>query len=150
MIRPVLQSPHPMLRAVSAPVAVFGVAERAIANDLLDTMRKLRAAGLAAVQIGKPVRIVAISAQAGGWKFPFPVLVNPVVLKVWGRNEMEAEGCHSIDNGLERSRRPVVRQCSIRVRFTDRADMVQELDVIGFAARVIQHEVDHLDGKMIA
>lgn len=119
---------------------------RRVAGDLLDTMRKRHAGGLAAIQIGEAVRVIAISPRVG---FTFSVIVNPVILERSGHKTREDEGCLSIRNGHEAARFRVLRHWKIRVSFADRAQQPHELDVVGFPARVIQHEVDHLDGILI-
>lgn len=146
MIREVIQAPDERLLAVSAAVEVpLGQDMRRLAGDLLDTMRKHKAAGLAAPQIGQPVRMIALNPRlSGGWT----IMVNPVVVMKAGALIEGDEGCLSIGHGTRFVR--VKRHQRVVVAFTDRADQPHRATFGGQGARAVQHEVDHLDGKLIA
>ena len=144
MILPILQIPHPLLRTVSAPIQQLTPALRKLAGDMLDTTRKHHAVGLAAVQVGSSVRMITISPSTG---CPYAVLINPRLVSHSADSREGEEGCHSIGEG--KPRWSVRRYTQVVVEFTDRADQPCRLTAGGLAARVLQHEIDHLNGKLI-
>lgn len=93
--------------------------------------------GIASPQVGENIRLVVISTSNG----PL-VMVNPEILKKSWRAETAEEGCLSVRGVFG----PVKRARSVTVKFTDRDGKKQQLDTSGLFARVIQHEVDHIDG----
>jgi len=147
-VRTVLRMGHPLLQQVAAPVERFDTAElRELVSDLDDTMRAMNGAGLAAPQIGVPLRVVIFEVghnprypDAG--PIPRTVLVNPELLPL-AADEAEAwEGCLSVP----RMRGLVPRFQHLRYRGFDEQGRSIDRTVSGFHARVVQHEVDHLDG----
>jgi len=143
MIRPVVQVPDPILHQVSAPIDIFDAEMRKLSGDLLDTMRKHKGLGLAAVQIGAPVRMIAVNQRV----CPFAIMVNPVIAMKSGGIVPGEEGCLSINMGGRKF--PKARHYEVVVDFTDRADQKHRIGLKGLSARVIQHEIDHLDGKLV-
>jgi peptide deformylase len=147
-IRPVLRMGHPLLQQVAAPVARFGTRElQDLADDLLDTMLALNGAGLAAPQIGVPLRVVLFEVNANpryphAEAVPRTLLVNPVLTPLDDEMDVDWEGCLSVP-GL-RGRVPRYRR--LRYRGYDPHGLPIDRAVEGFHARVVQHEVDHLDG----
>ena len=147
-IRPVLKMGHPLLRQVARPVTEFGTpALRELVRDMDDTMRALDGAGLAAPQIGASLRVVIFEVrqnprypQAG--EVPYTVLLNPVLTPLGDETEDGWEGCLSVP-GL---RGLVPRHRRLRYRGYDLDGAPIDRTVEGFHARVVQHEVDHLDG----
>ena len=147
-VRPVLKMGHPLLRQVAEPVQRFGTPElAALVRDMDDTMRALNGAGLAAPQIGVSLRVVIFEVrhnprypQAG--EVPWTVLVNPELTPIGDETEDGWEGCLSVPGlrGLVPRHR--------RLRYCGRDPEGGRIDrsVEGFHARVVQHEVDHLDG----
>lgn len=120
---------------------------RELLVDLLDTMQAAGGAGLAAPQVGVPVRMVVFGGQPtprypDAPVIPFTVLVNPVLEPLGDDLEEGWEGCLSIP-GL---RGLVPRHARLRYRGTDVDGNAIDRSVEGFHARVVQHEVDHLDG----
>jgi peptide deformylase len=147
-IRPVLRMGHPLLGQVSAPVERFGTAElRELVRDMDDTMRALDGAGIAAPQIGESLRVVIFEVARNprypqAEPVPYTVLVNPV-LEPLGDEQVDGwEGCLSVP-GL-RGRVPRFRR--LRYRGFDPDGRPIDRTVADFHARVVQHEVDHLDG----
>jgi peptide deformylase len=147
-IRPVLRMGHPVLRQVATPVDRFGTTElRELVRDMDDTMRALNGAGIAAPQIGVSRR-VAIFEVAQNPRYPhvetvpYTVLVNPVLAPIGDEQEDGWEGCLSVP-GL---RGLVPRYRKLRYRGFDLDGRPIDRTVSGFHARVVQHEVDHLDG----
>jgi peptide deformylase len=149
-VRAVLKMGHPLLRQVAAPVTQFGTpALRALLADMDDTMRALDGAGLAAPQIGVPLRVVIFEVtrnprypEAG--EIPYTVLVNPELTPLGTEMDEGWEGCLSVP-GL---RGLVPRHRRLRYRGRDADGQVIDRTVEGFHARVVQHEVDHLDGVL--
>jgi len=147
-IRPVLKMGHPLLRQVAQPVTGLGTPElRELIRDMDDTMRSLNGAGLAAPQIGVSLRVVIFEVrhnprypEAG--EVPYTVLVNPTLTTLGDETEDGWEGCLSVP-GL---RGLVPRHRRLRYRGWDANGLAIDRTVDGFHARVVQHEVDHLDG----
>jgi peptide deformylase len=147
-VRPVLRMGHPLLQQVAAPVSRFGTRELdLLAEDMLDTMRALNGAGLAAPQIGVSLRVVLFEVDANprypqAEAVPRTFLVNPVLTPLDDGMEEGWEGCLSVP-GL---RGLVPRYRRLRYRGADLHGLPIDRTVEGFHARVVQHEVDHLDG----
>jgi peptide deformylase len=147
-IRPVLRMGHPVLREVAAPVERFGTHElRELVQDMDDTMRSLNGAGIAAPQVGVSLRVVIFEVTANprypqAEPVPYTVLVNPVLDPIGTDLEEGWEGCLSVP-GL---RGLVPRWQRLRYRGFDIEGRPIDRSVAGFHARVVQHEVDHLDG----
>ncbi len=147
-IREVLKMGDPRLLAVSAPVREFGTpALDDLLSDMRDTMRELNGAGLAAPQIGVGLRIVIFGLEHNprypdAAPVPYTVLVNPVLTPVGEEMEEAWEGCLSVPG----MRGLVPRYKHIRYTGVDPAGAAIDRTVSDFHARVVQHEVDHLDG----
>jgi len=148
MIREILRMGDPRLLAPSAPVAKVPSAELdALLADMRDTMRAADGAGLAAPQIGVPLRVVIFGIDFNprypeAPPVPYTELVNPDLTPLGGETEEGWEGCLSVP-GL----RGVVRRCSrLRYEGLDPSGQTIRREVDGFHARVVQHECDHLDG----
>ncbi|MDR0275509.1 MAG: peptide deformylase [Burkholderiaceae bacterium] len=150
-IREILKMGDPRLLRVARPVAAFDSdALHLLVHDLLETMRAADGAGLAAPQIGVDWQVVVFGTDApnprypGAPAVPRTVLVNPVIAPIGGEEEEDWEGCLSLP-GL---RAVVPRWARIRYSgfdpFGDPIERVAE----GFHARVVQHETDHLLGRL--
>lgn len=114
-------------------------------GDLVATRLKHRALGLAAVQVGMPLRVVALSpVEFGGCA----IVINPEIVEASDKFVDGVEGCLSIERGTKtfQVRRPKV----VTVRFIDRNGTEREHVAKGIGARLIQHEIDHLDGRLIS
>ena len=147
-IRPVLRMGHPLLRQVARPVEHFGTPVlRELVGDMDDTMRALDGAGIAAPQVGESLRVVIFEVAANpryprAEAVPYTVLVNPTLEPLDTEQEEGWEGCLSVP-GL---RGLVPRYRRLRYRGFDLDGRTIDRTVSGFHARVVQHEVDHLDG----
>ncbi|HUL18543.1 MAG TPA: peptide deformylase [Steroidobacteraceae bacterium] len=146
-VRPVLKMGEPLLRAVAAPVRRFDAELAALVADMDDTMRALSGAGIAAPQIGVSTRVVIFELKENPRyphirPVPYTVLVNPVLTPLTTHEEEGWEGCLSVP-GL---RGLVPRVTRLRYQGFDLHGTAFERTVEGFHARVVQHEVDHLDG----
>ncbi|SRR6266478_865692 len=146
-IRPVLKMGDPLLRQVAVPVARFDSELEALISDMDETMRALTGAGLAAPQIGVSLRVVIFELQTNPRyphvaPVPYTVLVNPVLTPLGDAEEEGWEGCLSVP-GL---RGLVPRLRRLRYQGFDQRGVPIDRTVEGFHARVVQHEVDHLNG----
>jgi len=141
-IRPIIFLPDKRLRQVSKPVARIDGEVRTLVADMFETMYDAPGVGLAAVQVGVPKRVVTIDATRGDDPKNPIALINPEI--VWSSEERVAheEGCLSIPEYLDE----VVRPERVKVRFLDLDGKQQEIDADGLLARVMQHEVDHING----
>jgi len=150
-VRPILRMGDPRLLRVARPVQRFGTPELAsLVEDLFDTMRDADGAGLAAPQIGVDLAVVIFGFGERNQRYPDAppvpetVLVNPQVEPLDDTEEDGWEGCLSVP-GL---RGVVPRFARIRYRGFDAAGRPLEREAEGFHARVVQHECDHLIGKL--
>jgi peptide deformylase len=147
-IRPVLKMGDPLLLQTAAAVTAFGTPElQALLTDMQDTMTALQGAGLAAPQIGVSLRVVIFGLERSlrypeALPVPRTVLINPVLEPLDDEMVDGWEGCLSVP-GL---RGLVPRYTRLRYRGLDEHGQVLDRTVDGFHARVVQHEVDHLDG----
>ena len=150
MIREVLRMGDPRLWQVSRPVEAFGTADLAeLLTDMRDTMAHLNGAGLAAPQIGVPLRVVIFGVKSnprypGIDDVPDTVLINPVLTPLSDEIEDGWEGCLSVPG----MRGWVPRFLRLKYSGFDEQGQRFEREVEGFHARVVQHEVDHLDGVL--
>jgi peptide deformylase len=147
-IREVLKMGDPRLLAVSEPVGAFGSAAlEELLLDMRDTMHHLNGAGLAAPQIGVGARVVIFGMDENprypqADPVPFTVLINPVLTPIGEEMEEGWEGCLSVPG----MRGVVPRFKHLRYTGFDAAGQPIDRTVSDFHARVVQHEVDHLDG----
>jgi peptide deformylase len=134
----------PVLRKKAQPVTVFGNDLRDFAEELTQTMIAKDGLGLAATQVGQTIQVVVVDPSIG--KEPPMVLVNPVITKVSKELVEKEEGCLSLPDIHLKVKRPAV----ITVTAVDilGAPMIFS-DATEMLARVIQHEIDHLNGIMI-
>jgi peptide deformylase len=147
-IREVLKMGDPRLLAVAEPVRAFGTDElEALVADMRDTMRDLNGAGLAAPQIGVGLRVVIFGFELNprypeADPVPFTVLINPTLTPLGDDQEEGWEGCLSVPG----MRGLVPRYRDLRYTGFDPFGASIDRTVQDFHARVVQHEVDHLDG----
>jgi len=148
MIREVLRMGDPRLLQRSLEITAFGTPELAeLLKDMRDTMAQLNGAGLAAPQIGVGLRVVIFGVHANpryphAEEVPDTVLINPVLEPLGAEMEEGWEGCLSVPG----MRGVVPRYKRLRYRGVDENGKAFEREVADFHARVVQHEVDHLDG----
>jgi len=150
MIREVLRMGDPRLWEKSRPVARFDSPELSeLLHDMRDTMAHLSGAGLAAPQIGVGLRVVIFGVQSnprypGIEEVPDTVLINPEIQPLSEELEEGWEGCLSVPG----MRGWVPRWRKLKYKGFDEKGKPFEREVEGFHARVVQHEVDHLDGVL--
>ena len=149
-VRPVLKMGSPLLLERSKEVRQFGTAELdALLTDMLDTMEALDGAGLAAPQIGMPLRVVIFGVKRNprypdAEEVPYTVLINPAIRPLSEDMVEGWEGCLSVPG----MRGLVPRYRRISYKGSDQFGSPIERDVSEFHARVVQHECDHLDGVL--
>ena len=148
MIREVLRMGDPRLYERAREVEQFGTPELgALIEDMRDTMAALNGAGLAAPQIGVPLRVVIFGMERNprypdAEPIPYTELVNPVLTPLGDAMDESWEGCLSVPG----FRGVVARHTRLRYRGHDPAGGVIDRTCQDFHARVVQHECDHLDG----
>lgn len=137
----ILTFPDPRLRNHARPVQQVDDAIRGIVADMLETMYAAPGIGLAAIQVNIPWRIIVIDVSEN--KDSPLCLINPQILAVSGQEEMD-EGCLSVPGFYE----PVTRAERVRITALDDRGEPFELEADGLLAVCIQHEIEHLDGKL--
>jgi len=139
--REILHYPDPRLRTRARPVEVVDDAIRTLVDDMFETMYAAPGIGLAATQINVHQRVIVMDVSHEQNQ---PLcLINPEIVSAEGSESAE-EGCLSVPDIFE----TVNRAKAIRVRALDREGAVQEFDASGLTAACIQHEMDHLEGKL--
>lgn len=138
---PILQYPDERLHRVAAPVATVDGKIRQIVRDMADTMYAAPGIGLAAIQVDVPLRIIVVDSSPS--HDALQVFINPEIIVRSGVSTFD-EGCLSVPGIYER----VPRADRITVRALDADGKPFELSADGLLAVCIQHEIDHLDGKV--
>jgi peptide deformylase len=142
---PIIVLPDPVLRQVSKPVERVDADVRQLVSDMFATMYDAPGVGLAAIQVAVPRRILVLDV-ADKEEAPQPIaMINPEILVRGSELRMHEEGCLSIpDTHVE-----IERPATVRVSFLDEHGVQKELAADGLLATAIQHEIDHLDGRLI-
>jgi peptide deformylase len=143
-LRLVRQYPDPALRNAATAVAEVDDEVQQLAERMLDVMERAHGVGLAAPQLGILRRILVYRASDEDEP---KVLINPELVERSDETEVGTEGCLSLLGGELQV--PVARHLRVRVSGRDVSGDAVDMDVEGFEARVIQHEIDHLDGILI-
>lgn len=138
----ILRYPDPRLHKVAAPVAEVDDRLRALADDMLQTMYSEDGVGLAATQVDVHLRLIVMDTSDA--RDEPRVLVNPEILWASEAMRFEDEGCLSVPSIHERVR----RHEQVRVRALDRDGQAFEFEASGLAAVCVQHEMDHLLGRV--
>lgn len=143
-IKPLIILPDPILRTVSKPVERVDAPLQKLADDMLATMYDAPGIGLAAIQVGEPLRMLVIDLAKED-ETPAPlVFINPQVLGSSDERSVYEEGCLSIPDYYAEVERPA----TVRVSYLDRDGKTQEIEADGLLATCLQHEIDHLDGVL--
>ncbi len=158
MIREILVYPDKRLKLISKEVEVFNGALHDLLDDMYETMRAKNGVGLAAIQVGVDQRVLIINvpledkdgesygeehSENDQPKENTLEMINPVIVEKDGREKFQ-EGCLSIPGVYE----DVERAKHVKVEYFDRAGEKQSIEDDGFLAVAMQHEIDHLDGKV--
>ncbi len=143
----IITLPDRKLRLVSDPIERVDDELRRFADQMLETMYEAPGIGLAAIQVGEPRRLIVLDVaqreDETAERDPM-VLINPEILTFSDEMVMREEGCLSIPEYYAEVERPA----ELRVRFLDRDGKPREMEAKGVLATCIQHEVDHLNGKL--
>ena len=137
----ILHFPDPRLRLKAKPIEKVTDEIRQLANDMLETMYDAPGIGLAATQVNQQKRLIVIDVSEDKTSPLF--LINPELIETEGEREFE-EGCLSVPEAYE----TVTRADTIRVHALNLQGEPFEMDADGILATCIQHEIDHLEGKL--
>ncbi len=141
-VRRCIPWPDPCLRAVAAPVDAITDEVRALWADMIDTMEDMPGVGLAAPQIGVSLRLAVVDAsEARGQAVR---MANPEVLHSSAQLRSHDEGSPNLPGVWARIDRPR----AVTVRFLNDQGLIEERDFVGLWATSVQHQIDHLNGKM--
>ena len=151
-VRDIVTVGHPVLRERARDVTIDELASaetQGLIDDLIDTMRHANGAGIAANQVGVPVRIATIEVGDNPRypykpRIPLTVVVNPIIEPIDDELVEINEGCLSVPN----LRGSVMRHVNVRVRYLDRDGVAHDEVKRGLTAGTFQHECDHLDGVL--
>lgn len=149
MILPIYVYGQPVLRKEAEDIDADYPNLKELISNMFETMERADGVGLAAPQIGLPIRVVTITLDPLSDEFPEfkdfnKAYINPHILEVSGEEIAMEEGCLSLP-GIHET---VKRGDKILVKYMDENFVQYEEEVTGYLARVMQHEFDHLDGKM--
>ncbi len=142
VLLPILQYPDPRLHTVAKPVTVFDEALKTLVRNMAHTMYKAPGVGLAATQINVHQRVVVVDCSEHSDQLT--VLINPVITWASGDIQSWEEGCLSVPDVYEEVKRPD----SVRVKAQDIHGEFFELEAHELLSVCIQHEIDHLNGKV--
>jgi peptide deformylase len=143
-IKPLVILPDPVLRLVSKPVERVDAPLLKLADDMFETMYDAPGIGLAAIQVGEPLRLLVIDLAKEGEEPAPQVFINPEILEKSDERSVYEEGCLSIPDYYAEVERPA----KVRVRHLDRDGKEQEVEAEGLLATCLQHEIDHLNGVL--
>lgn len=140
----IITAPDPRLAKVAEPVASVTDDIRQLMDDMLETMYANDGMGLAANQVGVLKRVVVMDENAGDDQLPAkPIkMANPEIIWQSPERSQQMEACISVPQ----QRALIERSAKVKVRYLDENNTFQEMEVDGYTATCIQHEIDHLDG----
>lgn len=141
MILPIVKDPHPILRHRAVPVGEITADVRKLIDNMIETMHAAEGVGLAANQVGSPLHILVASPD--GQRGKEIVLINAALAGRRGRHR-SAEGCLSVP-GVSAE---ITRSAEVTATGLDRQGEVLTVTATGLLAKILQHEVDHLAGKI--
>jgi peptide deformylase len=143
-LRDILILPDKRLREVSKPVGAIDTAVKKLVEDMFETMYDAPGIGLAAIQIGVPLRVVTMDlAKKDDEKEP-QVFINPEIVASTEEKSTHEEGCLSIPEYYEEVERPA----GVTVRYLDLDGKQQQVEATDLLATCLQHEIDHLNGVL--
>ena len=144
-IKSIISVPDETLKKISDPVEKIGTNEKKLINDLFETMYESKGIGLAAVQVGILKRILVIDVSNKDEKREPLSFINPIIKKVSDETSIYEEGCLSIPDTFIEIERPKICE----VEFIDINGKIKNLKCDGLLSTCLQHEINHLDGKLI-
>ncbi len=143
-VRPILSIPDPVLREVSQPIAKVDASVRKLADEMFAAMYAAPGIGLAAIQIGVPKRLVVMDLAKKDEPPQPQIFINPEIVASSEEKAVYEEGCLSIPEYYEEVERPA----RVTVRYLDEKGAQKTVEADGLLATCLQHEIDHLDGKL--
>ena len=144
-IKPIITVPNEILKKISDPIEKVSDNERKLIKDLFETMYNSNGIGLAAVQVGILKRILVIDVSTKDEKKNPICFINPVVKKISNETSIYEEGCLSIPDTFIEIERPKICE----VEYIDINGKSQNIKCDGLLSTCLQHEINHLDGKLI-
>ena len=144
-IKDIIMVPDETLKKISDPVEKVGINEKKLINNLFETMYNSQGIGLAAVQIGILKRILVVDVSNKDEKRRPLSLINPIIKKISNETSVYEEGCLSIPDTFIEIERPKICE----VEYIDINGKKKDLKCDGLLSTCLQHEIDHLDGKLI-
>ena len=141
----IITVPDEILKKISDPVEKIGINEKKLIDDLFETMYVSNGIGLAAVQIGILKRILVVDVSTKDEKNQPIVLINPVIKNLSDDTSVYEEGCLSIPETFIEIERPKICEDE----YIDEKGSKKNLECDGLLSTCIQHEINHLDGKLI-
>ncbi len=142
---PIITLPDPILRKISEPIERVDAELLKLADDMLETMYAAPGIGLAAIQVAVPKRLIVLDVSEEDEERSPIVMINPEIVARGDELRPHEEGCLSIPDVLVDIERPG----TVKIRYIDREGKEQILDAEGLLATAVQHEIDHLEGKLI-
>ena len=144
-IKPIITVPNEVLKRISDPIGNVGVNEKKLAKDLFETMYNSNGIGLAAVQVGILKRILVIDVSTKEEEKNPLCFINPVIKKISDEKSIYEEGCLSIPDTFIEIERPKICE----VEYIDLNGKLKNIKCDGLLSTCLQHEINHLDGKLI-
>ena len=144
-IKDIITVPDETLKKISKPIEKIGINEKKLINDLFETMYNSKGIGLAAVQVGILKRILVIDVSSKDQKKNPMSFINPIIRKVSDETSVYEEGCLSIPDTFIEIERPKICE----VEYIDINGEKKNLKCDGLLSTCLQHEINHLDGKLI-
>ena len=144
-IKDIITVPNETLKKISKPIEKVGANEKKLINDLFETMYNSNGIGLAAVQVGILRRVLVIDVSHKDEKKKPLSFINPIIKKVSDETSIYEEGCLSIPDTFIEIERPKICE----VEYIDLDGKIQNLKCDGLLSTCLQHEINHLDGKLI-
>jgi len=141
-VKPLIILPDPILRQISEPVAEISRPVETLIADMLETMYEAPGIGLAAIQLGVPLRLTVIDIAGKDEPKKPQIFINPQIIWRSGTQSAYEEGCLSIPGYYAEVSRPD----KVRVQYRDEHGKEREIQAEGLLATCLQHEIDHLDG----
>ena len=143
-LKPLILLPDPVLRQVSKPVERVDEGVRKLADDMLETMYDAPGIGLAAIQVGEPLRMLVIDVSKEEEPREPRIFINPEIVASADERSTYEEGCLSIPDYYAEVERPA----AVTVDYVDIDGERKQIEAEGLLATCLQHEIDHLNGVL--
>ena len=144
-VKEIITVPDEILKKVSEPIEKLGINEKKLISDLFETMYNSNGIGLAAVQVGILKRVIVVDVSSKNEKKQAMALINPVIKNLSTDMSVYEEGCLSIPETFIEIERPKICE----VEYVDEKGSKKNLKCDGLLSTCVQHEINHLDGKLI-